>query len=147
MNLHDHFSRTKMFRAMDKSVDSDPQANSIKKDVISALNSNTWFRKLNAKQQSHYLKGNTAFFMSKDEIVQASGGNVSEFRFMYRFLSNNTHSLPMAFYRMDESERGRGVESRIEVEYTRECLGITTNYLNKSNQEFTKLFHGPFNEL
>jgi len=140
MNLHDHMSRTKMFRAMGEDVESGDLANEIKSDVLSALKDNPWFQKLSEKQQAHFLKGNTAFFKSQDEIVEASGGDVSEFRYMYRFLSNNTHSFPMGFYRMAENDRGRGIESKIEIQYTGMCLQWAGYYLNKAKFEFVELF-------
>lgn len=140
MNLHDHMSRLKMFQSMGEEIESDVRANEIKLEIETALKENSWFQKLSNKQQFHFLKGNSAFFNSKDEIVEASGGNVSEFRSIYRFLSNNTHSFPMGFYRMEDGDRGCGVESEIEVQYSGMCLQLAGQYLNKSCAQYSKLF-------
>ena len=140
MNLHDHMSRSKMFKAMGEDIESDEISNKIKNEVISALKNNSWFKMFSEKQQAHFLKGNTAFFKSQDDIVEASGGDISDFRFMYRFLSNNTHSFPMGFYRMADNDRGRGVESKIEIQYTGMCLHWAGEYLSKAKSEFIELF-------
>ena len=140
MNLHDHMSRTKLFQSMGEDVENNKDANNIKKDVLLALNNNVWFQKFTQKQQKHYLKGNTAFFKSQDEIIESSGGNISEFRYIYRFLSNNTHSFPMGFYRMADNDRGRGTESGIEVQYTGMCLEWAGHYLSNAESEFVELF-------
>ena len=140
MNLHDHISRTKLFNAMGEDTDANEEAVKIKEEVLLALNNNSWFQTLSKKQQTHFLKGTTAFFKSKDEIVTSCGREVSDFRAMYRFLSNNTHSFPMGFYRMASGNRGRGLESNTEVKYTGICLEWAANYLNSANKEFVNLF-------
>lgn len=140
MNLHDHMSRTKLFQSIGEDVENNEDAKNIKKEVLLALNNNAWFQELTEKQKKHYLKGNTAFFKSQDEIVEFSGGNVSEFRYMYRFLSNNTHSFPMGFYRMADNDRSRGIETGIEIQYTGMCLEWAGHYLNNAESEFIDLF-------
>lgn len=140
MNVHDHTSRIKMFQAMGEDYESTDLAKETLLEVISNLKSNHWFQSKSEKQQTHFLKGNTALFKSQDEIVLASGGDIPTFRYKYRFLSNNTHSFPMGFYRMADHDRGRGVESEIEVQYTGICLEWTGEYLSKANAEFNKLF-------
>lgn len=141
MNLHDHFSRLKMFGTPSDEMENSAEAATLTAEVTSALKGNLWFQQQTTKRQSHYLKGRTAFFQTKDEIVKISGGRVSEFRFMYRFLSNHTHSFPMGFYRMGDGERGRGVESRIEVKYTGIALECATDYLIKANDEYLLKFN------
>lgn len=139
MNLHDHMSRTKMFESAGEDIDTNEHACKLKDQVTSSLKKSVWFNNLPDKQKIHFLKGNTAFFKKQDEIVQASGGSISEFRFIYRFLSNNTHSYPMGFYRMDDG-RGRGVFSKTEVSHTGMCIQFAEEYLNKANNEFSRLF-------
>jgi hypothetical protein len=78
--------------------------------------------------------------MTQDEIVKSYEGDVNEFRFIYRFLSNQVHSLPMSFYRMAEQERGRGVESRIEVGYTSLCLDTAGQYLEQAYDDYKSIF-------
>lgn len=92
------------------------------------------------KQRRHFLKGNSAFFKSKDQIIKLSSRDVSAFRAVYRFLSSNLHSVPMGFYRMADGDRGRGVESRVEIKYTRMCLELAIDYLDTANVEYRNLY-------
>ena len=108
--------------------------------IKSDLEKTNYFQALTASQKKHYLKGNNALFKSQDELIESSGGDVDEFRFRYRFLSNHTHSYPMGFYRMAESGRGTGVESDTEVGYTGMCLSWASEYLTKAKIGFSDLW-------
>ncbi len=138
LNLHDCTQRAKMFECVN--IAPEEEAAKVIKLTAQELRENTYFKSLPEKQQQHYLKGNTALFMSQDDIVRAYGGDVSDFRFMYRFLSNQVHSFPMSFYRVGEQERGRGVESELEVGYTSLCLDTARQYLDRACKEYDDLF-------
>ncbi|MEW8509047.1 MAG: DUF5677 domain-containing protein [Candidatus Thiodiazotropha sp.] len=140
LNLHDHMSRLKMFRVMEGADDQVAQFESYSDEVKSDLEKVDYFKSLPNKQKKHYIKGNNAFFKSQDELVESAGGNVKEFRFRYRFLSNHTHSYPMGFYRMAESGRGTGMESEVEIGYTGMCLTWASEYLTKAKSEFSDLW-------
>lgn len=140
LNLHDHMSRLKMFKVMDDAEELVAQFESYTEEVKSDLEKTEFFNLLSEKQKKHYLKGNNAFFKSQDELIESAGGNVDEFRFRYRFLSNHTHSLPMGFYRMQESGRGTGVESETEIGYTGMCLDWAGECLTKAKLGFSDLW-------
>jgi hypothetical protein len=136
MNLHDHMSRYKMFLA---SKDSEEAVKFQKatEEVKADLKKTSYFQALDQRIQKHFLKGNTAFLLSKDEIVERFGGNVDDFIFAYRFLSNHTHTYPMGFYRMDENNMGCGVETETEVGYTSICLSWAAQYMKLAVQDFS----------
>ena len=129
MNLHDHISRYKMFSAS-KDTEEAEKFEKATVEVKADLENTPYFQSLDPKKQKHFLKGNTAFLLSKDQIVKRFGGDVDDFRFAYRFLSNHTHTYPMGFYRMAESNRGCGVETKTEVVYTGMCLEWAAQYIN-----------------
>jgi hypothetical protein len=139
-NLHDCIQRTKMFSSLNIAPEGEEAR--VIEITLDELKANGYFQGLTQKQQRHYLKGNNALFMSQDQIVQSYGGDVNEFRFLYRFLSNQVHSLPMSFYRMSEQERGRGVESEVEVGYTALCLDTAHQYFDQACKEYKSLFQG-----
>lgn len=141
MNLHDHFSREKLFKSAGENIEQNEEAAKIRKDVVNELTSNTWFQKLTDKQQKHFLKGNTAFFSSQDEIIGSCAELSPEFRFVYRYLSNNMHSFPMGFYRMAENNRGAGVETEFEVKWSGVCLDWVSKYLARAKREYEELFN------
>ena len=138
LNLHDHMSRLKMFKAMDDSGGELALFEANTDEVRSDLEKTEYFQGIPEKQRKHYLKGHNAFFKSQDELIESAGGSVDEFRFRYRFLSNHAHSFPMGFYRMAESGRGAGVESEVEIGYTGLYLEWATECLEKAQSEFTK---------
>jgi hypothetical protein len=132
--------RTKMFAALN--IAPEGEEAKVIEITVDELKANSYFQSLTQKQQQHYLKGNTALFVSQDQIVQSFGGDVNDFRFLYRFLSNQVHSLPMSFYRVGEQERGRGVESEVEVGYTALCLDTARQYLDQACKDYRSLFQG-----
>ena len=136
MNLHDHMSRLKMFSALkdsDEALKFEKGTADVKADLIKT----DYFKSLSERKQKHFLKGNNAFFLSKDEIVESYNGNVDDFRFAYRFLSNHTHTFPMGFYRMVQGNRGCGVETETEVHYTSLCLSWAAQYLKLANDGYS----------
>ena len=140
MNLHDHMSRLKMFKVMDGADEEVTKFESYTDKVKCDLEETKYFKLLCEKQQKHYLRGNNAFFKNQDDLIEAMGGSVDEFRFRYRFLSNHTHSYPMGFYRMAELGRGTSVESKSEVNCSSLCLIWVTEYLEKAKNDFSGLF-------
>lgn len=144
MNLHDHMSRLKMFSSGKNQQEVNEFLDGTQ-EVKTDLENSTFFKSLSEKRRKHFLKGNTAFFLSKDEIVKRLGGDIDDFRFSYRFLSNHTHTYPMGFYRMKESNRGCGVETETEVYYTSMCLAWANQYLELASNEFSKKWESILN--
>lgn len=140
LNLHDHMSRLKIFKAMEGADYEVAHFEEGTEQVKGSLVKTEYFQSLPEQQRIHYLKGKHAFFQSQDEIIKSAGGNVREFRFRYCYLSNYTHSFPMGFYRMVESKRGTGIESDTEIAYTGICLEWASEYLAKAKLEFARLW-------
>ena len=46
----------------------------------------------------------------------------------------------MNFYRMGDAERGRGVYSKIEEEYTSMCLELTVSHLKAAHIKYEEIF-------
>lgn len=142
MNLHDHMSRLKMFNVMEGGEDQVEMFERFTPEVKADLESCVFFQSLDERKRKHFLKGNTAFFKSQDEIVESAGLSVKKFRLQYRFLSNQTHSYPMGFYRMVDSNRGMGLETETEVGYTAQTLSWLSEYIIKANTEMHDLWQG-----
>jgi hypothetical protein len=143
LNLHDHMSRHRMFTSLGEATGNYDSAKKFEMhadEVRGDLLKTQYFQSLSERLQKHYLRGVEPFFKSQDEIIVASGGNVWEFRYMYRFLSNHTHSYPMGFYRMVESDRGRGVETASEIAYTANALSWALEYLESAKDGFYKIW-------
>jgi hypothetical protein len=135
-NLHDYYSRKKMFSfTTDKSEDKD-----IEEFVIKELTETNYFKTLDEKQQKHFLKGETAFFLSREDIEEKTGTEKNDFKLLYKLFSSNTHSFPMGFYGMLEGGRGTGVKTEIEIAYNGLALNTAEQYINQATKNMLEFF-------
>lgn len=77
-----------------------------------------------------------------EDIGEKVGIDKSTFRWLYVFLSSHVHGLPMSFYRVGEGpdERGRGLPSPVEDDYTSLCLSFAISLLVGARDEINTLF-------
>lgn len=135
-NLHDYYSRVKLFSFTDDKQE-DPE---IEKKVVEELSETEYFKSLTGKQQSHFLKGENAFFINREDIEEKIGREKNEFKLLYKLLSSNTHSYPMGFYGILGGGRGTSVETEVEVGYSALALEISEQYLNHSSNNMLEFF-------
>ncbi len=138
-NLHDCQSRIRLFEFMD----SEGQAVAFKKEaegLRQRLLSNSFFITLPERQRNRFIKGGDPYLYALEDIALKAGIEKKTFKWLYRFLSSHVHSLPMSFYRMGYEERGRGVYSGVEEDYTSLCLSFCISLLVKSRDEMKRLF-------
>lgn len=128
-NVHDYYSRKQFFSFFPESFDGEREHPEIEKFVLEQLENSIFFKSLDEKKRSKYLKGKDAFFMARDEIEEKEGVNKNDFRYWYKFLSANVHSFPMGFFRMIDGDRGTGVHSETEEIYSTMALDLAESYL------------------
>lgn len=137
-NVHDCLSRKKLFDAMNETKDTalfETQA----EDLRDRLRSNTFFANLAPGQQKNLLTGKTAYLSSLEEIGERAGIDRKDFKLLYVLFSSHVHGLPMSFYRIGE-ERGRGLPTPTEENYTTLCLSFALNLLVRMRDEFRVMF-------
>lgn len=142
-NLHDCMARKKLFEAMDdskKATDFLEPAEELRE----RLRTNPYFHSLDKGLQKNVLNGKTAFLSPLERISERAGLSASQFRWIYIFFSSHVHGLPMSFYRMghDFEDRGRGVYSEVEENYTKLSVSLAVSLLIKSRDEFRAMFEG-----
>ncbi|MFP1813909.1 DUF5677 domain-containing protein [Lonsdalea quercina] len=143
-NLHDCKARMRMFESIPNSdgqlVGFEEQA----EELRDRLRNNLYFQSLISKQQSKFLRGQTAYMIPLEDIGEKVGINKSTFRWLYVLLSSHVHGLPMSFYRIGsgEDERGRGLPSPIEENYTSLCLSFVMTLMVGARDELHALFEG-----
>ncbi|MBY0358292.1 MAG: hypothetical protein K2W82_09855 [Candidatus Obscuribacterales bacterium] len=144
IQLHDCLSRQRMFRDFDphdkQLAEFEKQANELRDE----LQKNPFFSGLPDKQQKRFLKGESALMLIQDEILQRMGTkDISFIRGYYRFLSAQTHSLPLSFYRMVERGDGRGEETKAETAYisasAKFCAEVLSGVSNEIELAFASL--------
>ncbi len=140
-HLHDCHTRAVMFRDLGHQVQESAFL-ATKVELQDRLRAEPFFQSLPETHQNSLLKGERAMYLSQDEILVRMGETafVRDFRGWYRFLSVQTHSLPMSFYRMGEGHRGRGVESDTERGYILHILELALPFVERATADMLRLF-------
>jgi hypothetical protein len=141
-NLHDCIHRKQLFIDMESDSEEVKEFDIQADELRTRLQSNPFFLSLPERTRNKLLKGETAYLEPLEDIAVRCGMELSEFRWMYRFLSVHVHSFPMSFYRVGEEDRGRGIHSRVEEGYTLQFVQFATKLLDDSREEIEKLFLG-----
>lgn len=136
LKLHDHGSRKKLFPAEFEKEDPD---NKIGTELTKLFDKNSALNSLPEKRQKELKKGQKTPFL-QDDVIERIDFDKDEFRMIYRFLSQHTHSSPVSFYRMAESDRGTGVETRTEKAFHLLAIGTAGLFLDRAIQGHKKLF-------
>lgn len=139
-NLHDCTSRIRLFQDM---PDGEKDLSGFlvqTEELRSRLTENTFFMKLPAKQRNKLINGGNAYLSPLEDIAVRASIDLHIFRWLYKLLSSQVHGLPMSFYRMGEQNRGRGVHSEAEEDYTSLCLSFAVALLVAARDEMKILF-------
>lgn len=139
LNLHDCTARIRLFTLLNVKENIDKYEKHAA-DLKLRLEKNKYFNSLPEKKKKELLKGRTSFIKTQDEIVTSMGIDKNNFRCLYEFLSHQIHSLPLSFYNMGEGNRGRGIYSKIEEDYTKMILIQTMEFLNLAERDMNLIF-------
>jgi hypothetical protein len=106
------------------------------------LTSNPFFQALDHKRHKKLLHGQTAYLFPLELIAERAGIDLRTFRWLYVLFSSHVHALPMSFYRIggDNPDRGRGLPSPPEEDYSALCLSTSATLLVASRDEFQAMF-------
>jgi hypothetical protein len=140
MQLHDCTERSRMFQAYDPNG---PQLTGFAQqadELRDILQKNSYFGNLPHKFQKILLKGERSSILTQDEILVRMGQTTAMIRGYYRFLSSQSHPLPLGFYRTGEQNRGRGEENRVDKGYIAHALEFCADTLKRSTDDFQKTF-------
>lgn len=131
--LHDYGSRKRLFP--DQFLDDDPTY----EDLVQQFNENTYLATFSGSQRKVALKGEKTPFI-QDEVLGRMGIDTNQFRLMYRFFSQHTHTGPVSFYRMVDHDRGTGVETRHEKRYMIMAISFAIDILTKGIEGHLLIF-------
>jgi hypothetical protein len=132
-HLHDNSRRDELFKLMGETSQHD-KFQEINQELLSEIKKNKKFLALDNYLQKRILKSETAFILSRQEIEKRIDPSDSSIKWVYLFLSNQSHSLPMAYYRTESESRGSGVENAADKGYISLSIEWITDYLRKGNQ-------------
>lgn len=139
-NLHDCTARIRLFEEMPGGSIDIIGFNAQAEELRTRLTTNPFFMSLPEKDKKKYLHGGHAYLHSLEDIAARVGIDIHTFRWLYKMLSSQVHGLPLAFYRMGQQERGRGVHSEVEEGYTQVCLSFAISLLVGAGDEMEHLF-------
>ncbi|WP_316367928.1 DUF5677 domain-containing protein [Candidatus Thiodiazotropha sp. CDECU1] len=142
-NIHDCQSRLRLFSELPDPPEDVSGFQEQLNELQGRLTANVFFATIASNQQKQFLNGNRAYLHPLEEIANRAGVDLHTFRWLYKFLSSHVHGLPMAFYRMGVEERGRGVHSDTEEDYTSLCLSFVVSLLVRSRDEMKQKFGIP----
>jgi hypothetical protein len=139
-NLHDCTSRILLFKEIPDAEDQIAGFEEQRNELKARLEGNPHFNALTPGERKKFLNGQSAYMQPLEAIAERAGVELQTFRMVYRLFSSQVHGLPMAYYRMGEQDRGRGVYSSSEEGFTTLCLSFAISLLVASRDEMQELF-------
>ena len=136
--LHDEASRQKMLEGIVKSTLTPEEQSEYDQHMLehrSMLQSNSYFTALSQGDQRSYLQGKKAYLQPLEDIALRCRIETDQFRFFYTFMSQHAHSFPVSYFRMEESNRGRGSHSDLEEQYHLMCIGLVVALIEGASTE------------
>jgi hypothetical protein len=131
--LHDYGSRKRLF------PDDFKESAWVHEDLVRQFDGNPFLATFSESQRKVALKGEKTPFI-QDEILERMGVDLNDFRLMYRFFSQHTHTGPMSFYRMIDHDRGTGVETRHEKRYMILAMSFASEVLTRAIEGQLRIF-------
>lgn len=134
IDLHDFTNRNAFLtRIGADAVPDDPQE--ILRDLRQRLENNTFFQKLPAKKQQKLLEGQEMFVDGRHEAMLELGWGEEFTRGLYKYLSNQAHTLAMSFHRTAENElykdnsAGSRVVAAVSLSFARRAVGASALHM------------------
>jgi hypothetical protein len=141
--LHDESSRVKMLEGLvppsftpEEQAEYDEHMRKHRAD----LQTNSFFVSLPESDQKRFLQGKQAYLFPLEEIALRCSIPIEQFRFFYTFMSQHAHAMPVAYFRMDEGNRGRGIHSELEERYHVMCMALVTALIGGAANEMELKF-------
>jgi hypothetical protein len=104
------------------------------------ISENTYFKTLPVATQEKALAGSLIYVKGLRTTAEIAGLNKGEFDGLYNYLSMQSHSAPMSFYRMDD----RGIDHKtiapFQFYFAGLALEISSNSFATATDAIRKLF-------
>jgi hypothetical protein len=140
VHLHDCTARISMFRNL---FDDEAQAEAFevqRAELLARFEGSALLASKTPRQRKHLLKGDMVMFGIQDDVLKSLNEDRPKFRAWYEVLSSHAHSYPLAFHRMVDDERGKGVENNTEKNWTSMTLHFVSGFLARATTQMLSLF-------
>jgi len=138
--LHDCMSRYRLFR--DLGLD-DPELTAFKRqadDLKAELMQVPSIAHMPSKQRASIFRGERWMLIPRTKLLERMGSDPRQYRAIYGLLSSHVHNGPMTFMRMEEGDRGRGVESDFEKGRIGLALEVSDGEVGQAIRGMSALF-------
>jgi len=139
MHLNDCTRRVRLFtnlEALDQVAALSVQADELRGRLLE----NEFFMSMPESKRKRFLAGEFLMIDSRDERLGKVGIAPKAFNALWDLLSQNTHVLPLSFYRIEPNGRGTGLENITDRGYLTRFLTIAAETI----EEATNLMVGAF---
>lgn len=137
--LHEVVESRTMFRKLgDGGSSEDKQLTARIRELRLQIEDNAYMRSLDAEKLEVLQQGSTPLLGSMQDISEYYLDDRDFARFLYKWLSNYTHSHPFAYFRTSP-ERGRGIENSAEAKLASLILEQCSEHLILCCQQFLDL--------
>jgi hypothetical protein len=126
IDLHDYKNRSAFLRAIGQTASDDKTYVFLKERLVK----NSYFKTISEKRQKRLLDGEDMFINGRHAEMLQFGWGENITRGIYKYLSNQVHSLPMAFHRTElnslyqQNNPATKVAAGFATEFARKALGF-----------------------
>ena len=130
IDLHDFVNRSQFLPKLDPTTKDDFPPDHLQ-ELKDRLSANAFFKTLPAKRQNTLLDGADMFVNGRHDAMLALGWGDDATRGIYKYLSNQAHTLAMAFHRTASNElykdesAGSRVTAAFALSFARRALGAS----------------------
>lgn len=140
MELHDCTRRPNILAKI-TGHEPDPRFAEQAVELRESIKKNPAFATKDPRQQQKLLKGESAFYLSQDEIIADDRDESNQSRGVYEFLSAQTHSFPFSFMRAHlNTDRGTGRENDVDKRYLAMAAELAVPLLQAATDNMARLF-------
>lgn len=140
MQLHDCTRRPNILAKL-TGEEPDPRFKGQAEDLKERIKQNPAFAFKVPSSQQKLLKGESAFYLSQDEILADSEERTRHRRGVYELLSSLTHTFPFSFIRAHlEPDRGTGRENHMDKMYLAVAAELAASILQDATLLMERLF-------
>lgn len=138
--LHDNCARTYLVNQRDPEA-TEVLANKaeIGDEIRRRLMNNPHFQTYTVKQRRSFLKGESAYLKSLEDIATEAGMERSLYRWLNKIFSSHVHSYPLSFMRLAEN-RDSHRPTQTEESSISLCLSIAATMIIRSRDEMKFMF-------
>ena len=138
-HIHDCAARVRLFKGL-KQEDEHRKNSETLAELRQRIGENARFKQLPSDAQQKALAGSLIYINGLRSAAEVAGWNKGVFDGLYNYLSMQSHSAPMSFYRMDD----RGIDHKniapFQYYFAGLALELSSNSLRLATERVRRLF-------